>query len=85
MRIYLEDDVIFYKYKTAIETTYWLEVELFEHAENNIDMLYDFVDRKWYDENVVERTIHCLIEARPKKDWSVLKSKMLQKINGGVR
>lgn len=83
MRIYLEDDIIFYKYKTGIETTYWLEVELFEHAENNIDMLYDFTARKWYDESIVERTIHCLMEARPHKDWSKLKTLMLSKLQGG--
>lgn len=83
MRIYLEDDVIFYKYKSAIQTTYWMEVEMFENAESNIDMLYDFTSKNWYTPSVVEQTIHCLMEARPHKDWNNLRNQMLEKTQGG--
>jgi len=81
MKVYLQDDVIFYDYQTGTKTTYWLDVGTFEHAESQIEMLWDIFMKKWFTASVIEQTIHCLMEARPNKDWSVLKAKMLNEIN----
>ena len=80
MRVYLENDVIFYDYQTGQKTTYLLDVETFEHAEHQIDMLWDIFMKKWFTASIIEQTIHCLMEARPNKDWSLLKNKMLNEI-----
>jgi hypothetical protein len=84
MKIYLQDDVIFYNHTPNAPTTYWLEVELFEHAKNNSAMLSDLFIKKWYNENVVEQTIHCLMEARPNTDWSTLRSDVLENAKGSA-
>ena len=80
MKVYLKNDVIFYDYQTGQKTTYWLDVETFEHAEQQIDMLWDIFMKKWFTASTIEQTIHCLMEARPNKDWSLLKNKMLNEI-----
>lgn len=81
MKVYLHNDVIFYDYPAETKTPYWLDVETFLHAENQIEMLWGVFTKKWFNVSVVEQTIRCLMEARPNKDWSKLKEKMLNQIN----
>ena len=81
MKVYLQDDVIFYDYPTKTSTPYWVYVEAFEIAsDQSVSNIYDMFLKKWFDENVVEQTIHCLMEARPHRDWSSLKQAMLNNI-----
>lgn len=81
MRVFLEDDVIFYDYYGNGKTPYWLYVGAFEIAtDQDISNIHDMFLKKWYNESVVEQTIHCLMEARPNKDWSLLKQEMLNQI-----
>ena len=81
MKVYLEDDVIFYDYPTGTKTPYWVYVEAFEiAADQNVNNIYDMFLKKWFDKSVVEQTIHCLMEARPNKDWTLLRQTMLSNI-----
>lgn len=81
MRVYLEDDVIFYDHQKNGTTPYWVYVAAFEiAADQNVNNIYDIFLKKWFDKSVVEQTIHCLMEARPNKDWASLRQTMLNNI-----
>ena len=82
MKVYLENDVIFYDYQMGGKSPYWNDVAAFEIAdEQSISNIHDMFLKKWFNESVIEQTIHCLMEARPNKDWTALKGKMIKEIH----